>query len=212
MARTISWSGRTWIVRPDSIGTAPGPNAWSDSTRAVEVIDGKLHLRIVNENGWKCAEVHHEKALGFGVYRWKITSPCQDLDPEAVLGLFTYDWWAKETGAGEVDIEVAKWGVPQTTDVEYSVQPVAEELATRNKRVAIAGPPYDCWINWMPDEIRFGFRDRKRNDHRWTTANVPPPPSDTTWPFLNLWLNRGRAPARGREIEVVLSSFSHTPH
>lgn len=204
----IHWSNRDWEVRPSGLGP-PGPCHWSPDLVEVD-LDRNLHLHIAKfRNRWNCSEIHHEEGLGCGRYSWKVLSDLRYLDPQAVLGLFTYDWDETQSGAGELDIEAAKWGVPQLTNLEYSIQPVATDPDNRNKRLSIGPPPYDASILWLSDEVVFSCTDSS-GEHDWTSRSVPPPPTATTWPFLNLWLNRGRAPLNKKPIEIVVANFEFT--
>ena len=135
-------------------------------------------------------------------------------DPQATLGLFTYDWNQVYSGAGEVDIEFARWGATRARDdVEYSVHPTDVDAAARNKRLRVGPPPYVCSFDWTPQMITFSVVDGTGAAHTFTdTRSLPHPPSDTTWPFINLWLNQGRPPVSGRPVTAVLESFSFTEH
>jgi hypothetical protein len=202
----INWCGFYWDVRPNMDVSAPGPNRWSE--RLVNVDRrGRLHLRINEVAGvWRCSEVHLERAFGWGRYQFSIMTDIRRLDPQAVLGLFTYDWEAKQEGAGEVDIEFAKWGdSTELTNTEYSVQPVIADTTHRNHRLRVGPPPYHCVIDWREHEVSFMIRDGLMDLNEWKSDYPPPKPSDTTWPFINLWLNKGNEPPRSQE--VVLSRF-----
>jgi hypothetical protein len=90
-ARTISWSGYTWDVRPPGFG-GPGPNDWSDSEANVRVDGTDLVLSIVRDAAgrWTSAEVDNQQHFGYGTYRWVVASELSDLDRYEVLGMFTY--------------------------------------------------------------------------------------------------------------------------
>lgn len=212
---TINWSGRTWQVRNTGLSD-PGPNRFARSLVTVDA-SGHLHLKIAKtRHVWQCSEIHHEHALGFGTYKFRVLSDMRApaFDPQATLGLFTYDWEAVHDGAGEVDIEFARWGVAEDpNDVEFSVQPADLDPAARNKRLPIGAPPYECTFVWKSTEISFSVLDGAGASHRFTdTRSLPHPPSATTWPFINLWLNQGRAPASAKPVQAVLESFHYTSH
>jgi hypothetical protein len=202
--RTVRWSGEDWHVRPRSERTAPGPNAWSDSAQSVAVDGDRLRLAILPDGDrWRCAEVHLERALGYGTYEWVVDTDVTRLDPCAVLGLFTYDWHGG-TASSEIDIEFARWGVASDPDlVELSVQPAG---AGQNQRLPLdAAPPYRCRFTWAPGRVDFGIGE----ECVFTSRTDVFAPSASAWPFVNLWLDRGSAPASPQAVE--LSRFSFTP-
>jgi hypothetical protein len=204
VSRMIQWSGHAWHVRPASEGTAPGPNAWSDSPRSVAVDGDRLRLAIVPDGArWRCAEVHLEQALGYGTYEWVVETDLTALDPQAVLGLFTYDWYGG-TASSEIDIEFARWGAASDPDlVEFSVQPA--HAGQNERRPLSAAPPYTCRFTWARGRVDFSVGDTCA----YTSTTDVFAPSPTTWPFINLWLNRGTAPSAEQAVE--LSRFSFTP-
>jgi hypothetical protein len=80
-------------VVKSSTRSGPGPNYFSDSSRNVWVDrQGRLHLRLTHVNGhWYCAEVISERLFGRGRYSFRVDSPLNDLDPQVVVGLFTWN-------------------------------------------------------------------------------------------------------------------------
>jgi hypothetical protein len=207
VVRTVQWSGQVWHVRPRSERTAPGPNAWSDSSRSVAVAGDRLRLAIDHDGGrWRCAEVHLERALGYGTYEWVVESDVTALDPRAVLGLFTYDWHGG-VARSEIDIEFARWGAASDPDlVEFSVQPAG---AGQNRRRPLTGaPPYACRFTWAPGRVDFSVRDGGGGLTECASTTGVFAPSSSAWPFVNLWLDRGEAPSAPQAVE--LSRFSFT--
>jgi len=88
------------------------------------VWQGRPPLRIRDKREvWTSAEVILDEALGYGTYRFTLASPVDQLDPNAVLGLFT--WYDDPAQANrEIDIEFSRWGDPnRTTNANYVVQP-----------------------------------------------------------------------------------------
>jgi hypothetical protein len=74
--------------------------------------EGHLHLRIDHrDDRWSCAEVISTRSFGYGTYRFDLDSHIDCLDPQVVLGLFT---WNDDPSYNhrEIDIEVARWGDP----------------------------------------------------------------------------------------------------
>lgn len=208
--RRISFSGYTWKVKSDTSRLGPGPNYFSDSRDNVRVDKrGRLHLSIVKSGAhWTCGEVANLTHLGYGTYRWTVHSDVSRLDPNAVLGLFT---WSDDPAYAhrEIDIEYAQWGrLFSRVQGLFTVQDGSEpSLFHRDFHVR---PELDSvqTMTWMPGRVSFSatFADRTI---RWTTAgaHVPVPGDELT--AMNLWLLQGRAPQRDQQ--VVISDFSFRP-
>ena len=136
--RTLSFSGATWTVKTSTRKAGPGPNYFSDSDRNVSVDgQGRLHLWIThNKDRWDCAEVIHTASLGYGTYRFYLDSPVDKLDPNVVLGLFT---WNDEPAYAhrEIDIELSRWSKLDNLNAQYVVQP----FTSAEHRVRFSQPP-----------------------------------------------------------------------
>ncbi|MGH6635400.1 MAG: hypothetical protein ACRED0_04455 [Gammaproteobacteria bacterium] len=80
-------------------------------------------MKITRSGGrWYCAEVVSADSFGFGTYRFSLDSPVDALDPNVVLGLFT---WSDDPAYNnrEIDIEFTRWGDPNNQNAQYVVQP-----------------------------------------------------------------------------------------
>lgn len=110
---SVVFSGYTWTVKASTSKVGPGPNLFSAAN--VTVGEDGLHPGIVKRRaGWTCAEVIAQGTFGYGTYRWTVAADVTSLDPNAVLGMFT---WSDqpEYAHPEIDIEFAKWGVSAAT-------------------------------------------------------------------------------------------------
>ena len=213
--RTIAFAGRTWAVK-DSGGAlwGPGPNVFSDSAEHAWVDDlGRLHLRIAPVDGvWRCAEVIAQDSLGYGSYRFELDSPVDALDPNAVLGLFT---WSDQRAYNhrEIDIEFARWGdAGAASNVQYTVQPYTT-----------AGNQRAWWLNagygssthafrWSSARIDFTSSAYGNPLQAWSftrRTGIPKPGGET--PRINLWLFRGVPPLDAQPVEVIVRAFAFTP-
>ena len=86
----------------------PGPNYFSASNVRVDA-KGRLHLRIAKTQGrWYSAEIGLDHSLGYGTYTWTLASRVDQLDANAVLGLFTYDDTSPAHAHREIDIEASR--------------------------------------------------------------------------------------------------------
>ena len=57
-------------------------------------------------------------SLGYGSYIFNVDNSCEELDDEAVLGLFTW-----QDDQHEIDIELSRWGNYWSDSTQYVVQP-----------------------------------------------------------------------------------------
>jgi hypothetical protein len=220
-ARTITWSGRSWDVKDSGAGVVgPGPNRFSDSARTVWVDGrGRLHLRIEFRHGhWYSAEVVATEATGYGTYDWRVVGRAADLDPNVVLGLFTWDE-ASGDHHREIDIEWSRWGRRRGTNAGFTVQPYTHDGNGHAFDIRRgAGARLTQAFDWGADQVRFwsilGHRPPPATgwvDERWTYRGPDVPPEGEAHARINLWLFRGDAPTDGADVEIVLRAFTFTP-
>ncbi len=204
----LHFAGRTWAIRSTATLAGPGPNRFSAANAWVDG-DGSLHLRIAKDakGRWQCAEVLLPASLGYGTYEWTIASRVDALDPNVVLGLFTY-----ESDTREIDIEMARWGnAADPTNAQYVVQPWdrADHLVRFTQPAIVRSTQR---FTWSPGRVEFASRSE---DGSWTTSwshagpDVPTPGGERV--HMNLWLMGGQAPLDRRAAEVVISGFAFTP-
>jgi hypothetical protein len=218
--RTIWFSGLRWDVRDEPRPAGPGPNRFSDSRRTVWLDDRRrLHLRIERRHGhWYCAELTTEHALGYGTYRFHVTGRLADLDPNVVLGLFTWDDHGGEHHR-EIDVELSRWGDPSGANAQFVVQPY--RTPENIHRFDIAGPRAGTTqaFDWTAERVEFwslwGHVDPAMTsegliDH-WVNAGSDVPTPSDAHVHVNLWLMDGLAPTDGRSAHIVLSGFSFAP-
>jgi hypothetical protein len=208
-ARTISFSGFTWNVKTSHGGLAgPGPNFFSDSSNNVFVdSNGDLHLKITFDNGmWNCAEVILDRSLGYGRYLFKLDSRVDDLDPQAVLGLFTYSD-SPLFNNREIDIEFSRFANASDPDnAQYVVQPYTIPGNLFRWRMPAVSPSRHSF-HWTPKQVLFeSFADHDRIARFRNDGPTVPPKGDEKV-HLNLWLFRGMAPQRGHTVEVIIKAF-----
>lgn len=209
---TVAFSGYSWAVKSSTGLVGPGPNVFSSSPENVWVdAAGQLHLRITSRAGrWLSAEVFLDRSLGYGTYRFKIASPVGDLDPNAVLGLFT---WNDDPAFNhrELNVEFARWGnAGDPTNAQYVVQP-HDHAGNLSRFLEPLSAPSVHAFTWGSKGVNFASTDaagRTIANWRYTGSDVPRAGGERT--HINLWLNRGLPPANGAEVEVVLSEFSFT--
>jgi hypothetical protein len=219
-ARTITFSGYEWTVRGAGRG-GPGPNEWDDANVRVDA-RGDLHLKVAPRDGvWRCAEVSTTPRFGFGCFQFWIVGRVDKLDPNLVLGLFTYP--SEEVGpdgTNEIDIEFANWGRAAWPNGNYTVYPAQLGLrsASQTFRLALSGGTSTQRFTWTPTSLFFQTLQGHRDDDAQQLASWRYAPSDPSQHIsqqpmpvsINLWLFNGKPPADGKPVEVVVRAFKYT--
>ncbi len=218
--RWVSFSGYEWRVKSSTGLVGPGPNYFSNSTNNVWVdAQGQLHLRITNRsNQWQCAELVSARTFGYGSYRVELNSRVDNLDPNVVLGLFT---WSDDPAYNyrEIDIECARWGnAGDPNNAQYVVQP--SDSAGHLARFAVPTGLTNATLlfTWETNRVRYQSQRGSYSPSpppadvitNWTYTLTPPKTGDENFRF-NLWLNRGNAPTEMNEVEVIIKSFEFVP-
>lgn len=213
--RHIAFSGFDWIVKVSNNKVGPGPNLFSDSTQSVWVDElGHLHMKIRKSGSrWTCSEVILNGTLGYGTYRWTLASRVDNLDPNVVLGLFTWSDPDPENHR-EIDIEMSKWGNRNNLNAQYVIQPYDVPGNThRFSQPAVSTSNHS--FRWQPGSVyceSLSGLDPTPNgsnviQQKVFTSGIPTSSDENA--RINLWLFRGRAPKA--EVEVVVSRFEFVP-
>jgi hypothetical protein len=213
--RTITFAGRIWRVKgPGYYG--PGPNVFSDAPDCVWVDDQQqLHLTLARREGvWTSTEVVLEDALGYGDYVVTTVGRLDLLDPEAVLGLFLWEYgpcWADEYTAwnayNEIDIEYSRWGDPGDDLGQFVAQPFNYPGNIERYDVTFApGEVTSHAIRWLADRVEYrawrgGADDEATSPliHAWTYTGPHVPRPEQPRLHLNLWKLDG-TPAAAQEV------------
>jgi len=208
----VAWSGVTWQVKTSRSAVGPGPNVFDKANVSVDAA-GRLHLRIArNAAGtWTTAEIIGPRTYGYGTYTFTLASPVDDLDPNVVLGLFTWSDRARFAHR-EIDIEFARWGnAGDPTNAQYVVQPWdAPNHTTRFTQPAVTRSTHS--FTWRPGSITWQSLDGAGAQiAAGSSSGSDVPPSGDERVRLNLWLFEGAAPTDGQPVEVVVESFTFTP-
>jgi hypothetical protein len=162
--------------------------------------------------------VYRKHSRGYGPYVFALTGPVGRLDPNVVLGLFTWDNWPVPPYLNnlhrELDIEFSRWGLAGDTNTQYVVQPWSGP-----------GNRFRWWLpsdvdssthsfNWSDDSIRFlsvdGHRYAPPYDsvfHTLLYSGPDVPNIGTETPHMNLWLLNGTPPSNDSEVEVTVARF-----
>ena len=199
----VTWAGRTWQIKSSTSAVGPGPNVFSKENVRVE--NGELVLEIVQRSGrWTAAEVIGPH-LGYGTYTFTVESDVSGLDPNVVLGMFTWSDRARFNHR-EIDIEVARWGnADDPTNAQFVVQP--HDTPGNLQRYAIADTGRTVHsFTWAPGSVEFASAGST-----WSRSGSFVPPSQDEQIRINLWLFRGAAPLDGQPVQIRFSGFEFSP-
>ena len=218
--RWISFSGYDWWVKSSSGRVGPGPNYFSNSTNNVWVdAAGQLHLRITNRsNQWQCAELVTARTFGNGSYRFELNSRVDNLDPNVVLGLFT---WSDDPAFSyrEIDIECGRWGnAADANNAQFVVQPYNPVGHLLRYAVPTGLTNSTHLFTWETNRITFQSQRGSYSPNpapaniirNWSYTLAIPRTGDENI-RINLWLSGGAAPTDKREVEVIIKSFQFVP-
>lgn len=226
--RTLNWSGQAWTVRSSTGPEGPGENLWSSSTSSVWVDSSNfLHLKLRRDsnNRWLAAELYTNQTFKYGTFTWKIEGPTSSpngvLDPNVVLGLFTY----KDSDFNnEIDIELARWGDPANPNLNYTVYPSTASLwdATQQDKyqttfeMQLSGNYTGHSFAWRSKQVtatsRHGHSDSGDVILQWATpaSSSQRVPQSACAVHMNLWIAEDEtAPSDGQEVEFIIHSFKY---
>ncbi len=232
LPRIIAFSGYDWWLKDTGCGRAgPGSNYFSDSNQNVWLdANEQLHLKIAHRaDKWYCSEVVSSDSLGYGTHAFTVKGRIDVLDPNVVLGLFTWDTNAPQYNYREIDFEFSRWwDTNEANNAQYVIQPWYIE--GNRHRFHINCGPNDLTtheIKWLPDRICFKsyygeypLLDSNNLIESWSYIGSYIPPAGGENDRMNLWLLQplgspqetpGGPPADGNEVEVIIRSFKFMP-
>jgi hypothetical protein len=222
--RTLAFSGRTWRVKgPGYYG--PGPSLFCDDPACTWVDgEGRLHMTIQRISGsWYSTEITLADALGYGDYVFTTVGRLDELDPNAVLGLFIwqygqcYDpeniWW---NPYNEIDIEISRWDSTSNDIGQFVAQPYdypgnIDRFDATFSQDEITSHAFE----WLPDRVEFrswrgGPEDEAPENmiHAWTYTGPHIPRPEQPRVHINLWQFNGPP---STDQEVVMDEFTFVP-
>jgi hypothetical protein len=212
VSRTLHFSGYEWEIRGvpsnrgGSVNTYDPGNAWTDE-------NGRLHLRIAQGLGqWTCAEVNLTRSLGYGSYLFDVHDVSQ-LEPAAVLGMFTWDESLADPEHREFDMEISRWGNPTNKNAQYVVQPYY--VPANVVRFTTPSGPLTYSFRWEPGRVTFRTVRKSARAAEVPvaesafTSGVPRPGGESL--HLNLYVYGKSKSPLSRESEVVIEKFEYLP-
>jgi hypothetical protein len=221
--RFLSFAGRNWKVKMSDFPAGPGPNYFSDDVKDVWVDDEGLHLTVSNLDGrWYCTEVILQESFGYGTYVFQLRGRVDLLDPNMVIGLFTWDNEAPELAYRELDIEFTRWGnSDDLTNAQYVVQPWNRRMLHRfTVNQSHTEQDLTCYLIWHPTNIKFqtyhgqhlGSNPPKESlIQAWSYSGVEVPEPGKENVRFNFWLHEGQEPTNKQRGEFVITGFDHSP-
>ena len=210
--KLIEFSGYEWTVRSSSSFRGGSENDFNSSNAWVDA-NGALHLRIAKNQGkWTSAEVKLNRSLGYGTYAFTVRDASQ-LEPSAVLTLYTWDDTGTEQKRSELDIEISRWGYRRNDNAQYVVQPYY--IPTNVFPFTVPGGEATYSYHWAPGEATFSTTmgsnaagERVVSKHVFTSG-VPAAGGDAV--HMNLYVfGTGEIPLT-RDAEIVIEKFVYLP-
>ncbi|WP_051278903.1 carbohydrate-binding protein [Chitinilyticum aquatile] len=241
-AATLNWAGYQWDVRSGGGGPGPNNwderNAWVDADGKLHLkianrngVWSSAEIRLLNP-----ARTH------FGLYQFQIEARPELFDKNVVFGFFTYpsaDVGGDATH--EIDIEFARWGYDSAPVGNYTVWPTVSGAANswHGFEFSETSGKTTHRFSWQADRVdyqslaghvdagntgrqlaawRFMPADRagsSAGNTRFSCPGTDPAPCISQQPqqfLINLWQFQGKAPADGKDVEIVLAGFSYAPN
>jgi hypothetical protein len=209
---TIHFSGYDWSVQTGVSDHGGQPYAY-DSANAWTDEKGYLHLRMEYRNGrWSCAEISLNQSLGYGTYKFVVEDTAH-LRPSAVIGMFTWDDARSTNFRNEMDIELSRWGNPESENAQYVVQPfyAPENLARFN----VPGGVLTHEFRWEPGKVSFkttsdSSPDRQKLISEHVFASGTPTPANEKV-HIDLYDFHHSEGSSNQPNEAVIESFEFLP-
>ena len=153
----IRFSGYEWRVREFRSNRAGTNEYHIDNVRVAD--DGALHLSVVERGEtWTSAEVALTRTLGYGTYAFVVRDLSQ-LDPAAMLTMFTYDDKGPGETFREMNIQVKRPSEAGPVEGQSIVQP--NYLAGNISRYAVPSGTVTHWFRWEPGRVVFARESRR---------------------------------------------------
>jgi hypothetical protein len=196
-------NGRSVRRRATAAARTTDPaNAWIDA-------DGALHLKVAADgDSWTSAEVAMTRSLGYGTYVFVVRDVAH-VDPAVALSLLTWYNQGIDQNHRELDIELSRWGDPNSKNAQYVVQPYY--VAANVMRFETPPGRLTHSVRWEPGRASFKTvrGSGSGSDARLPviaqhdfTSGVPVPGNETV--RMNLYYFRYAPTPLARESEIVI--------
>ncbi len=213
ISKVLHFSGYDWMVRSAASDRGGETNSYDPANAWVDQ-KGYLHLQMkIRDGRWSCANVRLTRSLGYGTYRF-VVQDSAELQPSAVLGIFTLDEGKPDEIRNELDIELSRWGDTSKKNAQYVVQPyyVPENIS----RFMVPAGVLTHTLRWQPGVASFkttrgpvvGSGSKSISEHVFTSG-VPTPASETV--HVELYEFHHSKNISQRSAEVVIEKFEYLP-
>jgi hypothetical protein len=215
---SLDWKGYTWEVSEYSGYPGPGNNFRNDNVFIGE--DGFLHILLKKVgNIWTVGQISTSVPLGYGTYRFVGKGRLDLIDPNIILGMFSY---GGEDYINEIDIEISRWGdlpeVPQSIGWT-TYPPVLGSPRLKQTGVFPMVQTSDETTHryiWMPGYVNFLSQQGNKaesdlSDPIAAYHSVLSPNVDMPLVFI-VWLMGGMAPLNDEDVDFVIEDFTFTPY
>jgi hypothetical protein len=142
--------------------------------------------------------------LGYGLYKFEL-SDVSRLDPNMVLGLFSWDPGASAHHYNEIDIELGRWGNAHAPNAQFVLQPWDEP--DNRVRFNVPAGRIECSFEWTPGRVACRAAQGPSTIHQCVFEKAVPSPGGAQ-ARVNFWLFQSRPPQR--EAEVIVKNFQFT--
>jgi hypothetical protein len=213
ISKVVNFSGYDWMVRSAASDRGGETNSYDPANVWVDP-KGYLHLQMALHDGqWSCANVRLTRSLGYGTYRF-VVQDSADLQPSAVLGIFTLDEQKPDEIRSELDIELSRWGDSTKKNAQYVVQPyyVPENVS----RFMVPAGVLTHTLRWQPGVASFKTTrgavveggSKSISEHVFTSG-VPTAAGETV--HIELYEFHHSKNSSQLPAEVVIEKFEYLP-
>ena len=207
-AQHLRFSNYDWEVRQIGSDRNGSPHSYKPTNVSIDS-HGFLHLLISRNpaGGWTCSEIALPRSLGYGTYEF-LVDDISNLDPAAVLSLFTWDAKGTDQNRREIDFVISQWGNRKQSNAQYIVQPYYRPANTY-RYVAPAGL-LNYSFRWDPARVTFttSRSGRPIAEHTFT-ADVPVPKTESV--HMNLCTFDYTPTPQGQPAEIIVQRFQFLP-
>jgi len=213
VSKTIHFSGYDWLVRTASSDRGGGVNQYDPANAWVDK-NGYLHMKMTEHDGqWYCAEISMTRSLGFGTYK-VVVQDMGHLGPAAVVSMFTWNDMETQANPSDLDIELSRWGNPDSKNAQYVVQPYY--VPQNVYRFNVPAGVHTYILHWAPGMASFKTvsgtgetANAKPTSEHDFTSGIPSPAGKTV--HLDLYDYHHSKIAYQRPAEVVIEKFEYLP-
>jgi hypothetical protein len=137
-----------------------------------------------------------------------------NLEPAAVLGMYTWDDRGEEQNHREIDIEISRWGDVASQNAQYVIQPYY--VPANVARFSMPSGVVTHSFSWKPGQVEFKTVRGSGVDNKSSVvaehlfkSGIPTPGSESI--HLNLYVFRNTQSPLQNGAEVIIEKFEYLP-